>query len=93
MTTNPLILDHLAAALGLDSVPSWHDDAACASIDPELWFPEVGAAASTGAARAVCAACPVRTECLTAALERGEQHGIWGGLTTRERRALTKAVA
>jgi len=39
----------------------------------------------TAAARAVCAACPVRAACLAHALAHDEPWGIWGGLTTRER--------
>lgn len=39
----------------------------------------------TAAARAVCAACPVRRACLAHALAHDEPWGMWGGLTTRER--------
>ena len=31
-------------------------------------------------ARAACAGCPQRVECLDGALETKEQHGIWGGV-------------
>jgi len=68
--------------------------AVCAQTDPEVFFPEKGGA--TAAAKAVCAGCPVRVECLEGALERGERHGIWGGLSEYERRpmrAAAKAVA
>lgn len=37
-------------------------------------------------AKALCAACPVRTECLEYGL--GEPTGIWGGRTARERRMI-----
>jgi WhiB family redox-sensing transcriptional regulator len=30
-------------------------------------------------AKALCADCPIRRECLAAALERGEPWGVWGG--------------
>lgn len=39
-------------------------------------------------AKAVCAACPVKTECLDYALDHDEEHlgkGIWGGTTYEER--------
>ncbi|GGS91404.1 hypothetical protein GCM10010270_74430 [Streptomyces violaceus] len=39
-------------------------------------------------AKAICTSCPVRTECLAHALEHRTEHGIWGGMTERERRAL-----
>jgi hypothetical protein len=35
-------------------------------------------------------ACPVRKECLWSAIESEEQHGIWGGLSHRERNALVR---
>lgn len=34
--------------------------------------------------------CPVRKECLWDAIQRDEPHGIWGGLSHRERNALTR---
>ena len=39
-------------------------------------------------AKAVCLACPVRTECLADALDNRIEFGVWGGMTERERRAL-----
>ena len=36
-------------------------------------------------AKAVCAACPVRAECLTYAVSRPEKYGTWGGLNEDER--------
>jgi hypothetical protein len=36
-------------------------------------------------ARRVCRRCPVRAECLLAAMETDDQHGIWGGLTPYQR--------
>lgn len=67
----------------------WMDDAACAEVDPELWFPEKGG--STVGAKRVCAACSVAAECLAYALEHEERFGIWGGLSERERRRLRSA--
>ena len=34
--------------------------------------------------------CPVRSECLWDAVSREEPHGIWGGLSHRERNSLTR---
>lgn len=42
------------------------------------------------AAKALCAECPLKVECLQVALEAGEPYGIWGGLTPEERRALKR---
>lgn len=39
-----------------------------------------------GAAR-LCGGCPVRMECLAAAVVRDEQHGVWGGVEFPLKRA------
>lgn len=44
------------------------------------------------AARQLCAACDVQMECLDYALANGEQHGVWGGTTEKERRAVARSV-
>lgn len=72
-------------------IVDWRHRAACRDEDPELFFPvsEVGPGAEQVArAKAVCARCPVRAECLEYALENGLDHGIFGGLTEQERRRL-----
>ena len=62
--------------------------AACRGVDPEVFFPiaEAGPvlAAQVAAAKAVCAGCPVRAECLAWALAE-LPYGIAGGLTEQER--------
>ncbi len=64
----------------------WRQRAACRGTDLDLFFPERGEPA--GPARQVCARCPVRQTCLEYALINRITHGIWGGLTERERRPL-----
>lgn len=61
----------------------WMDEALCAQVDTELFYPEKGG--STRSAKQTCMECPVREQCLTYALENGERYGIWGGLSERER--------
>ena len=39
-------------------------------------------------ARAICRGCEHRVRCLELALDSNEQHGLWGGLTVKERRAV-----
>lgn len=52
----------------------------------------IGKAATTSPevrrARAICAACDVRSECLAFAIETDQAFGIWGGLLPQERRRL-----
>lgn len=64
----------------------WTEQAVCATVDPELWFPEVGG--NPADAIKICRTCPVISECLEAALKRNERFGVYGGLTERQRRKL-----
>jgi WhiB family transcriptional regulator, redox-sensing transcriptional regulator len=71
----------------------WRASAACRVLDPELFFP-IGttepALLQTREATTICAACPVRRQCLAWALDSNQQTGIWGGLTEGERRSLQR---
>ena len=49
----------------------------CRVNNPELWFAESPADAER--AKALCVDCPVRSLCLSGALERREPWGVWGG--------------
>jgi WhiB family redox-sensing transcriptional regulator len=64
----------------------WRHRAACRGAELEVFFPDRGQSADR--ARQICASCPVREPCLDYALRHGIVHGIWGGLTGRDRRAL-----
>jgi WhiB family redox-sensing transcriptional regulator len=71
----------------------WRQRAACRDQDPELFFPvsDMGPGArQTEQAKAVCARCPVRAECLEYALDNALDHGIYGGTTESERRTLRR---
>lgn len=67
----------------------WAIEAACGSVESDLFFP---AAADYAPALAVCEACPVRSECLDHALAHGETEGVWGGKTPQERKRLRRKV-
>jgi WhiB family redox-sensing transcriptional regulator len=62
----------------------WRAGGLCSQSDPDLFF-AVGAVEHKQAKR-ICRSCPVRSECLTYAMDSPVDHGIWGGLTERERR-------
>ncbi|KPI18501.1 transcription factor WhiB [Actinobacteria bacterium OK006] len=68
-------------------VEEWGERAACRTADPEKLFVE---GAAQNRAKAVCIGCPVQTECLAYALDNEIEHGIWGSMTERERRALLR---
>lgn len=68
---------------------SWTKSALCAQVDPELFYPKFpGDHCAQG--KAICASCPVKTPCLTAALEipAYEDFGVWGGTLENERLRL-----
>ncbi|WP_326837929.1 WhiB family transcriptional regulator [Amycolatopsis rhabdoformis] len=73
-----------------DNFTEWEAAAACRSEDPELFFPLPQATPQIRHAKAVCATCPVRLDCLYLALGHGLDHGIFGGFTEEERRSLVR---
>lgn len=68
-----------ATGLGplLDAAPCTGLDLPCRSGDADLWFAE--APAELERAKALCARCPIRAECLAGAVRREEPWGVWGG--------------
>jgi WhiB family redox-sensing transcriptional regulator len=64
--------------------------AACGENDLELFYPEPGDQAAEQAAKAICAACPVKDACLEMALVTGDQHAILGGTTPAERAPMRR---
>ena len=66
--------------------PVWTEDALCAQVGGDLWFPDQGE--PTAAAKRICALCPVRKECLEYSLQHEIPKGIWGGLSALERQRL-----
>lgn len=84
---------HESASI-MTSNDDWRAQAACRTEDPELFFPIVQAGpglVQVARAKTVCARCEVRTECLRFAVETGQDHGVWGGTSEEERRALRRA--
>lgn len=65
---------------------TWRHLAACRGMDPDIFHPDRGG--DSGQAKAICAGCPVREECLEYAVVAGERLGVWGGMAERERRQL-----
>lgn len=67
----------------------WWDRGNCRGLNPDLFFPVRGE--DQTAAKAVCAGCEVRQDCLAEGLD--EHFGIWGGVSERERRVMRRARA
>lgn len=71
----------------LDKPIEWQALGNCFGVDPELFYPQRGG--DVAQAKAVCAECVVRDDCLEYALtEPVERFGIWGGRSEQERKAL-----
>jgi len=73
----------------------WRAAGACASADPELFFPittSVMTADQMRKAQRICADCAVRQQCLDFAMQNGEMHGVWGGTTPDERIRARRAL-
>ena len=77
----------------------WVHQARCKTANPEIFFPprdKEQYKVIADEAKSFCLGpngnnpCPVRKECLWSAIESEEQHGIWGGLSHRERNALVR---
>src|SRR5258706_8705654 len=69
----------------------WWSLAACQSADPDLFFPishSGPAAAQVRRAKAVCADCVGRSDCLQYALAADPVHGVGGRMSEEERRLL-----
>ena len=67
-------------------LPRW-EQAACAGMDTDLFFPDSDNQVGVKAAARVCAGCPIRTPCAAWALEH-EGHGVWGGMSAAARKRL-----
>ena len=84
----------LATTIALTNASfEWRNSALCRDTSPELFFP-VGttgpALHQISEAKAVCAQCPVKAECLEFALATNQDSGIWGGTSEEERRLLRR---
>ena len=76
----------------LFSNPAWMADAPCRGATTAFYGPDnQGGDPSWAAnAKAVCHKCPHRVRCLEWAIDNNEDHGIWGGLSVRERRVIAR---
>jgi len=53
-----------------------------------MMYPTDNDIETIGAAKAICASCPVAVLCGEHALAFNETEGVWGGMTSDERRSL-----
>ncbi len=75
--------------------PGWRELAACTGAkDPDVFFPDPATPWTfLSEPLSACASCPVRRDCLAAAL-LGDETGVWAGTDRRDRRpALVRLAA
>lgn len=63
----------------------WVSEANCKGLN---MFPDRDNFKVLAVAKLACNGCVVRGECLEAALDRAEPHGVWGGTTEDERKEI-----
>lgn len=91
-----------ATALGADYLHAptgdeleWQAQGLCRmpGQNPLWWFPENPEKQfKSQRAKNTCLVCPVIEQCRAWALERHEVHGVWGGMTEKERTRYWKAM-
>ena len=69
---------------------SWRTTGNCRGSDPAIFYPPPEDDSLADEAKMICGTCPVRQPCLEHALATREKHGVWGGLTERERRRVLR---
>lgn len=80
--------------IGLVLTPEpWTRDAACATTDPDLFFPAPGDAEAAAKAKTICRTCDSRDACLEYALRNNETDGIYGGESPTQRARMRRGAA
>lgn len=85
------------AAPSLPHPPSWTERANCREANPALFYgtehhPTLYEDEITYVRNHYCTPCPVRESCFRHALTHPEEHGIWAGTTSRERKRIHAAI-
>jgi WhiB family redox-sensing transcriptional regulator len=66
------------------------ENALCKYTDPEIFFPTTSNNGSTKVAINICNSCDHQVKCAAYALIRPDLIGIWGGLTSDQRRKMRR---
>lgn len=68
----------------------WMLTAACRGVDPDTFYPTPSDDVRADQAKRICSVCTHRPRCLEYALHYRIDHGIWGGMDEKERRAFVR---
>jgi WhiB family transcriptional regulator, redox-sensing transcriptional regulator len=69
---------------------NWRAIGLCRGSDTLTFYPPSEDDSLAEEAKTICSGCAVRRPCLEFALTTREKHGVWGGLTERERRRVLR---
>jgi len=72
------------------SAQKWRSIGLCRGSDTMVFYPPSDDHSLAEEAKTICSMCAVRRPCLEFALTTREKHGVWGGLTERERRRMLR---
>jgi len=69
---------------------NWRSVGLCRGSDTLVFYPPSEDDSLAEEAKTICSMCAVRKPCLEFVLATREKHGVWGGLTERERRRVLR---
>jgi WhiB family redox-sensing transcriptional regulator len=72
------------------SAQKWRSIGLCRGSETMVFYPPSDDDSLAEEAKTICSMCAVRKPCLEFALATREKHGVWGGLTERERRRVLR---
>jgi WhiB family redox-sensing transcriptional regulator len=83
------LLAEIESRIPKAAIGPWVAEGRCVEVDPELWQP--GPNDRGKEARAICARCEVRLQCLAYGVANArDEWGIWGGRDRRQRLRLLR---
>jgi len=72
-------------------VTHWSVDAVCKTVGNAPFYDTEDYSLKKSAIK-YCFKCPVQNQCLYTAIILNEQHGLWGGLSPKQRRLFTRNI-
>ena len=84
------VLERSRTSVSGPSAQKWRTIGLCKGSETMVFYPPSDDDSLAEEAKTICSMCAVRQRCLEFALNTREKHGVWGGLTERERRRVLR---